>query len=84
MSDTDSLTKTEIMKRRKIEPAERTNRKRVICLRCDKVLNADNTTYHQQSIHEGLAPKFQDIVDKSQRLLNFESSKPVKPLSEVI
>ncbi|CAB3982690.1 Hypothetical predicted protein [Paramuricea clavata] len=72
------------MKHRKIDPAERTNRKRVICLRCDKVLNADNTTYHQQSIHKGLTPKFQDIVEKSQRLLNFESFKPVELLSESI
>lgn len=56
------------MKRRK---AERSNRKRVICLRCDKVLNGDNTAYHQQSKHEGLTPQFKDVTDKSQRLLNF-------------
>ena len=63
------------MKRRKLE-AERANRKRVVCLRCEKVLNADNTAYHQTSQHKGLTPKFQDIVEKSQRLLNFGSFKP--------
>ena len=63
------------MKRRKLD-GERTNRKRVVCLRCEKVLNADNTANHQKSLHKGLTPKFQDIVEKSQRLLNFESFKP--------
>ena len=67
------------MKRRKVE---RSNRKRVVCLRCDKVLNADNTAHHQQSKHDGLTPKFKDIVDKSQRLRFFGgSSKPATEIS---
>lgn len=67
------------MKRRKVE---RSNRNRVVCLRCDKVLNRDNVAHHQRSKHEGLIPKFQDVADKSQRLLNFGGlSKPVDKVS---
>ena len=57
-------------KRRKTED-QRSNRKKVVCLRCDKVLNGDNTKYHQAAKHEGLAPSFREISERGQTLLNF-------------
>ena len=62
---------TDQSKRRKIG-GNRSNRNRVLCLRCDKVLNADNTKYHQRSKHPGLAPSFRDICERGQTLLNFK------------
>ena len=62
---------TDQSKRRKID-GNRSNRKRVLCLRCDKILSADNTKYHQRSRHPGLAPSFRDICGRGQTLLNFK------------
>lgn len=55
-------------KRRKVE---RSNRKRVICVHCDKVLNADNTKYHHESKHRGQKEAFRTIPEKKQQILNF-------------
>ena len=65
-------------KRRKTEN-QRSNRKKVICLRCDKVLNDDNTKYHQAAKHEGLAPSFRAISERGQTLLNFNKVTGQKP-----
>ena len=60
-------------KRRKVETGTsgRSNRKRVICLRCDKVLNQDNRKYHQNSKHKGQTPSFRILSATNQTLLNF-------------
>ncbi len=57
-------------KRRKVETG-RTNRKRVICLHCDKVLNQDNRKYHHESKHKGQTPSFRTLAEANQILLNF-------------
>lgn len=71
-------------KRRKTEN-QRSNRNKVICLRCDKVLNGDNTKYHQAGKHEGLAPSFREISsERGQTLLNFNKVAGQSPqVSEI-
>ena len=60
-------------KRRKVETGTsgRSNRKRVICLHCDKVLNQDNRKYHHESKHKGQTPSFRILSETNQTLLNF-------------
>ncbi len=55
-------------KRKKVE---RSNRKRVICLYCDKELNSDNKNYHHNSKHANKPMKFRDVVERSQRQISF-------------
>ena len=59
-------------KRRKVETrtSGRSNRKRVICFHCDKVLNQDNRKYHHESKHKGQTP-FRILSETNQTLLNF-------------
>ena len=60
-------------KRRKVETrtSGRSNRKRVICLHCDKVLNQDNKKYYHESKHKGQNPSFRILSEANQTLLNF-------------
>ena len=76
-------------KRRKTDN-RRPNRKKVICLQCDKVLNDDNTKYHHAAKHEGLAPSFRMISERGQQrgggqtLLNFNKVASQNPqVSEI-
>ena len=70
------------VRRRKVE---RSNRRRVICLNCNKEMNQDNAKYHHQSQHKHEILKFRDIADKSKKVLSFgavmtvvRSSKQIK------
>ena len=59
-------------KRQKVETGGgRSNRKRIICLHCDKVLNQDNRKYHHESKHKGQTPSYRILSETNQSLLNF-------------
>ena len=59
-------------KRQKVETGGgRLNRKRIICLHCDKVLNQDNRKYHHESKHKGQTPSYRILSETNQSLLNF-------------
>ena len=59
-------------KRQKVETGGgRSNRKRIICLHCDKVLNHDNRKYHHESKHKGQTPSYRILSETNQSLLNF-------------
>ena len=59
-------------KRQKVETGGgRSNRKRIICLHCDKVLNQDNRKYHHESKHKGQTPSCRILSETNQSLLNF-------------
>ena len=49
----------------------RSNRKRVICLHCDKVLNQDNRKYHHESKHKGQTTSYRILSETNQTLINF-------------
>ena len=53
---------------RKVETrtSGRSNRKRVICLHCDKVLNQDNRKYHRESKHKGQTRSFRILSETNQ------------------
>ena len=53
--DLDTSYTTDQSKRPNID-GNRSNGKKVQCLRCVKALNADNTKYYERSKHPGLAP----------------------------
>ena len=60
------------VKRRKVETGGgRSDRKRIICLHCEKVLNRDNKKYHHESNHKGQTPSYRILSETNQSLLNF-------------
>ena len=52
----------------------RSNRKKVECLECKKVLNKDNKAIHVKSSHKGINVRFREIPDTGQKTLNFVSA----------
>ena len=72
-SDLDTFYTTDQSKRPKID-GNRSNRKKVQYLRCDKVVNADNTKYYARSKHPDWLHLYlrTDICVRGQTLLNFK------------